>query len=135
MNQHFLLHVATLLLKISFGRERPRQNSDPFSFHPFSFEGDNFLSFSSGHTAFAFSLSTVLANNTENNYLKVIFYIPAFMTAFSRVYQNHHWFSDVLFGGVVGFSIAKFVTGLHKIKNHQQNNLINSSKSNTIGRF
>ncbi|MCW8850186.1 MAG: phosphatase PAP2 family protein [Melioribacteraceae bacterium] len=115
--------LATLLLKISFGRERPRLNSEPFSFHPFSFKSDNFLSFSSGHTALAFSLSTILASNTENNYLKVIFYIPAFMTAFSRVYQNHHWFSDVLFGGVVGFSIAKFVTGIHKVNNHSAENL------------
>lgn len=106
--------LITILLKYGLGRERPRENSDPFSFHPFSFRDDDFLSLSSGHTALAFSLSTVLAEHTTNNYLKVAIFIPAFMTAFSRVYQNHHWASDVLMGGIIGYSVAEFVTRLHK---------------------
>lgn len=112
----FFTSIITLLLKYGLGRERPRENGDPFSFHPFSFNSDNFLSLNSGHTALAFSLSTVLAKNTENNYLKAIFYFPAIMTAFSRVYQNHHWTSDVILGGIIGFSMAEFVTKLHKSK-------------------
>ena len=103
-----------MLFKYSFGRERPRENSDPFSFHPFSFQSDNFLSINSGHTALAFSLSTVLAKNTSNDFLKIVLFAPAFMTAFSRVYQNHHWTSDVLLGGIIGYSVAEFVTRLHK---------------------
>lgn len=106
--------LLTLFLKYSFGRERPRENNDPFSFSPFSFRNDNFLSINSGHTAIAFSLSTVLAKNTSNDYLKAVIYLPAFLTAFSRVYQNHHWTSDVILGGIVGYTIAEFVTGLHK---------------------
>lgn len=125
--------IITIILKYSLGRERPRENSNPFSFHPFSFKNDNFLSLSSGHTALAFSLSTVLANNTENNYLKAIFYIPAFMTAFSRVYQNHHWTSDVILGGIIGFSVAKFVTQLHNSKSSSNNaNLILQKPINLI---
>lgn len=108
--------LITLLLKYSFGRERPRNNSNPFLFHPFSFKDDNFLSLNSGHTALAFSLSTVLANNTSNNYLKVLFFTPAFLTAFSRVYQNHHWLSDVILGGIIGFSVAEFAVKQHKPK-------------------
>jgi membrane-associated phospholipid phosphatase len=106
--------IITLFFKYAFGRERPRENADPFSYHPFSFRDDFFLSLSSGHTALAFSLSTVLAENTSNNYLKVVLFVPAFMTAFSRVYQNHHWTSDVLLGGIIGYSVAEFVTRLHK---------------------
>ena len=113
--------LVTVLLKYSFGRERPRKNPDPFSFHPFSFKDDFFLSLSSGHTALAFSLSTVLAEHTTNNYLKVVAFIPAFMTAFSRVYQNHHWASDVLLGGIIGYSVAEFVTRLHNSKSSQNN--------------
>lgn len=127
--------LATIILKIGFGRERPRKVSNPFSFHPFSFKGDDFLSFSSGHTALAFSLSTILASNTEDTYLKVIFYIPAFMTAFSRVYQNHHWFSDVLFGGVLGFSIANFLTGIHKAKNVSEDKFISNQNSIPLFNF
>jgi membrane-associated phospholipid phosphatase len=108
--------LLTLLLKYSFGRERPRENSDAFSFQPFSFKGDNFLSINSGHTALGFSLSTVLAKNTDNNLIKAVFYLPAFLTAFSRVYQNHHWFSDVLLGGIIGYSVGEFVTKQHKPK-------------------
>lgn len=110
----FFTSIVTAFLKYSFGRERPRENGDAFSFHPFSFQNANFLSLNSGHTALAFSLSTVLAHNTSNSYLKALFYLPAFMTAFSRVYQNHHWTSDVILGGIIGFSIAEFVTSLHK---------------------
>lgn len=109
--------LITLFLKYSFGRERPRENSNPFSFFPFSFKEDNYLSINSGHTALGFSLSTVLAKNTENDLLKVAFYLPAFLTAFSRVYQNHHWVSDVILGGIIGFSVAEFVTSQHKPDN------------------
>lgn len=115
----FYSTVITILLKFSFGRERPRQTSDPFSFHPFSFNGDNFLSFSSGHTVLGFSLSTVLAKNTDNDLLKIAYYIPGFLTAFSRVYQNHHWASDVIFGALLGYTIAEFVVKLHAGKNNE----------------
>lgn len=118
--------LITLIIKYSFGRERPRNNSNPFIFHPFSFQNNNFLSLNSGHTALAFSLSTVLANNTSNDYLKVLFYSSAFMTALSRIYQNHHWLSDVILGGIIGYSVANFVTGLQISKS------INYNKSNVL---
>ena len=115
--------IVTMVFKYGFGRERPRKNSDPFSFHPFSFRDDFFLSLNSGHTALAFSLSTVLAEHTENDYVKVLAFVPAFMTAFSRVYQNHHWTSDVILGGIIGYSVAEFVTRLHKSKKKSPNAL------------
>ncbi len=118
----FYTTVITLILKYGFGRERPLKNADPFSFHPFSFKNNFFVSLSSGHTALAFSLSTVLAEHIENDYLKVIAFIPAFMTAFSRVYQNHHWTSDVVLGGIIGYSVAEFVTRLHKTKSSKPKN-------------
>jgi hypothetical protein len=113
--------IITLIIKFAFGRERPRENGDPFSYSPFSFKGDNYLSLSSGHTALAFSLSTVLAANTDNSYLKAAFYLPALLTAFSRVYQNHHWTSDVLYGGFLGYIVAEFVTDMHKSKSEANN--------------
>ena len=126
----FYSTLVTLLLKYSFGRERPRKNPNPFSFHPFSFKDDFFLSLSSGHTALAFSLSTVLAEHTSNDYLKVVAFIPAFMTAFSRIYQNHHWTSDVLLGGIIGYSVAEFVTRLHNFKSSK--NSLNPIPQNPI---
>lgn len=111
--------VLTLLIKYSFGRTRPRITSDQFLFSPFSFKNDDYVSFSSGHTALAFSLSTVLAKNTDETLLKVVFYLPAALTAMSRIYQNHHWFSDVIFGGVLGYSVAKFIVSKHKSENEK----------------
>ncbi len=109
----FWAGVVTQLFKYGFGRERPRHTDDPFSFHPFSFRNDDFLALNSGHTALAFSLSTVLAENTDNTYLKILAFTPAFLTAFSRVYHQQHWTSDVLLGAIVGYTVGKFVTGLH----------------------
>jgi len=109
----FFAGIITTVFKYSFGRERPRHNNDPFSFAPFSLKSDDYLALNSGHTALAFSLSTVLAENTDNTYLKVLSFLPAVLTAFSRVYHNHHWTSDVLLGGIIGYSVGKFVTDLH----------------------
>lgn len=106
--------AVTVFLKFAFGRERPRHNNEPFSFHPFSFKGDDFLSLSSGHTALAFSLSTVISKNSDSDAIKIISFIPAVLTGFSRVYQNHHWVSDVILGGIIGVVIADFVTDQHK---------------------
>ncbi len=100
-------------LKIIFGRSRPSNSLIPTSYSPFSFSNPNW-SLPSGHTTIAFSLSTVLAANTNNDALKVLAFIPAVLTATSRVYQNHHWASDVFLGAMIGYFTGKFVTDLHK---------------------
>lgn len=121
----FFAGTVTTVLKYSLGRERPTVANDPYNFAPFSFKGFDFRSFSSGHAAVAFSLSTVLAENVNNNYLKVLIYIPAILTATSRVYQNYHWTSDVIAGSAIGYFIGKFVTSLHSGgKNRQVSMLI-----------
>ncbi len=109
----FFTGLITVAFKYAFGRERPRHNDNPFSFKPFSFRNSDYMSINSGHTALAFSLSTVLAANTENTYLKIISFIPAVLTAAARVYQNQHWTSDVLLGGIIGYSVGRLVTNLH----------------------
>ena len=103
----------TGILKFSFGRSRPYTGAGPFDFHPFSFEGDDFLSLNSGHTGLAFSLSTVLAANIKPTGLKILAFIPAFLTGISRVYDNEHWASDVFLGAFIGYFMGKFVTELH----------------------
>ncbi|MCF6270358.1 MAG: phosphatase PAP2 family protein [Melioribacteraceae bacterium] len=100
-------------LKIIFGRSRPNTGLPSTSYSPFSFSDSNW-SHPSGHTTIAFSLSTVLAANTNNDALKVAAFIPALLTAASRVYQNHHWTSDVFLGAMIGYFTGKFVTDLHK---------------------
>ncbi|MGD8781569.1 MAG: phosphatase PAP2 family protein [Ignavibacteria bacterium] len=108
--------ILTTFTKYAFGRERPFLAKSGFEFHPFSFRNNDYMSFFSGHTSSAFSLSTILAENTTNNTLKVIAYVPAFITGFSRIYHNNHWTSDVFMGAIAGYFVGKFVHDLHKEK-------------------
>ena len=107
----------TIILKYIFGRERPTTTDDPFLFDPISFRNNDFLSFPSGHTTIAFALSTVISENVDNDFLKIAVYLPAFWTGYTRMYENRHWFSDVIFGAVIGYTTAKFLTGKHKTNN------------------
>lgn len=116
VGQSFLYSVSvTSALKIAFGRSRPYTGHDPFTFDPISFTNSKW-SYPSGHSTVAFSLSTVLAANTENTGWKIAAFIPAFLTVISRVYQNYHWASDVFLGGMIGYFTGSFITELHKEK-------------------
>ncbi|MBL1215032.1 MAG: phosphatase PAP2 family protein [Ignavibacteriae bacterium] len=115
--QSYVYSVAvTGLIKFSFGRARPLTGSNAFSFYPYSFKNPDYLSFSSGHTAIAFAMSTVFYNNVDSDILKAISYLPAFITGFSRMYHNKHWASDVFMGAAVGYFVAKFAVDQHKRK-------------------
>lgn len=103
--------------KITFGRERPFKDNGAFSFYPLSFRGNEFMSLGSGHTTIAFATSTVLSEHTDNGFLKGLCFLPAFITAFSRIYKDMHWTSDVFLGAATGFFVAKFFTELHKKQN------------------
>ncbi|MFA3781792.1 phosphatase PAP2 family protein [Melioribacteraceae bacterium 4301-Me] len=101
-----------LILKVILGRYRPYASNESQKYNPFSFDSGE-ESLPSGHATLAFSLSTVLANNTNSTPLKIIFYVPAFLTVISRVYQNKHWASDTFLGAALGYFVGYYVTNLH----------------------
>jgi membrane-associated phospholipid phosphatase len=35
------------------------------------------------------------------------------MTAFSRMYENHHWLSDTFAGAFIGYWMGTYFTNLH----------------------
>jgi membrane-associated phospholipid phosphatase len=105
---------VTQVLKISFGRARPYTEKGPFCYHPFQSLSEDNWALPSGHTSLAFSLSTILAGNSESDFIKGLAYIPAFMTAFSRIYYNRHWTSDVFLGAFIGYFVGRFVLDLHE---------------------
>ena len=103
----------TYILKYAFGRDRPRENNGALTFSLFADRENNINSLPSGHATNAFALSTVLSSFTDNLYLKILIYSPAFITAVSRVYQNYHWTSDVFLGGAIGYVVGSFIVNRH----------------------
>lgn len=113
--------LTTVLFKTIIGRSRPYTNEGSLSFSPFNLSGDDEWSLPSGHVSLAFSLSTVLSENSKSELMKFIYFLPAFLTAYSRVYQDKHWLSDVFLGAVIGYSIGKWTVKIHE-KNEGQFN-------------
>ncbi|HEX5032348.1 MAG TPA: phosphatase PAP2 family protein [Candidatus Eisenbacteria bacterium] len=87
--------LTVVTLKSTTNRERPDESDD--------------RSFPSGHTANTMAVATVL----DREYDGVVPWIAYGATAFvgaSRVAGNHHWFSDVMAGAVIGRFFGRLVT-------------------------
>lgn len=112
----FYTGIITAILKGTIGRARPYMELSSKKFRPLTANND-FNSLPSGHTSLAFSLSTILSNNFESDYLKVAAYLPAFITAFSRMSYDKHWLSDVFLGAAIGYFVGNFVHSMHEENN------------------
>ena len=87
--------LTVVTLKSTTNRERPDESDD--------------RSFPSGHAANTMAVATVL----DREYDGVVPWIAYGATAFvgaSRVVGNHHWFSDVMAGVVIGRFFGRLVT-------------------------
>ncbi|MDP4236658.1 MAG: phosphatase PAP2 family protein, partial [Bacteroidota bacterium] len=106
--------AIVIVMKTIVGRARPYANEGKLSFHFFSglFDDDHH-SFPSGHTTEAFTMSTILSLNAHPTWLKILAYVPALFTPFSRAYQGFHWISDCFFGAGLGYFIGKWAYDLH----------------------
>ena len=101
--------LITSVLKAVVGRSRPYTGEGKSMFRPFNVHAAT-TSFPSGHSTVAFAVSTVLANNTDNIFLKILCYTASSLVAYSRIYRNAHWFSDVVTGGAIGYFVGDFVS-------------------------
>lgn len=117
-----LAEAVTYLLKVTAGRARPAWNvDDAGNFKLFrGIDDDDYQSFPSGHTSAAFAVAAAMAHELErlwggNDVLYgVATYGPASLVALSRMFDNRHWTSDVLFGAAIGaFSGWKVVKYNH----------------------
>ena len=100
--------VVVTVAKFVAGRSRPsREGSDAEDFSPFS----GHTSAPSGHAAMAFALAASLGEEIHNGWVSAGLYTVAAGTAWSRVNDNVHWFSDVVAGAAVGIVSAKFMNG------------------------
>jgi len=113
--------LVTTVLKISIGRARPEFTSNAFTYHPFTVGNYNFQSLPSGHTTSAFALSTIMSRHAKSTSLKILAYVPAAFTMFSRIYQHHHWLSDEVVAAAIGYFAGNWVVDLHEGKRHRIN--------------
>jgi hypothetical protein len=105
--------LITQSLKMLIGRERPDFTPNHLHFIGPNLSLDQFQSLPSGHATHVFAISTVASGITDNIYLKILFYFPAVLTSFSRIYQNRHWFSDVMLGSFIGYYTGKKILSLN----------------------
>jgi len=100
--------VATGVVKTVVGRERPDRSGDnEDTFHPFTLDDDN-QSFPSFHTGLAFSTAAVLQDSDLPVALKGAAYGLAGLTAWARLHDDKHWFSDTVAGGLLGYAIGRW---------------------------
>ena len=71
---------------------------------------EGFTSFPSGHTFAAFSIFTITALLVaDKRYFPYVALICCLLVSISRVYLIHHFVHDVLFGMILGISLAVFL--------------------------
>ena len=98
-------------LKVIVGRARPEQNLGAAHFDPFG--GDK--SFPSGHATMAFAVGSVIAAHSDQAWVKASAYSIASLVAFSRVYHDAHWSSDVAAGALIGTAVGETVVRLNRM--------------------
>ncbi|MCD6193441.1 MAG: phosphatase PAP2 family protein [Candidatus Aminicenantes bacterium] len=100
------------LLKFLAGRERPQVHHKARQFHPFSLKSSNHA-WPSGHASSAFAVAAVIASEVDSGWVDGVVYSLASLVAFSRVYDEYHWLSDVFIGSVLGYVIGHKIATLH----------------------
>jgi len=100
--------LTVSLVKYAVGRSRPYTNEGPSDVFAYTFQEAN-VSFPSGHTAIAFTVSTVLARRIDNPIASVALYGLAGFTGYQRIYDNKNWFSDVFVGAAIGYFIGSSI--------------------------
>jgi membrane-associated phospholipid phosphatase len=113
--------LLTSAIKVGAGRQRPYV--DPDRPHSFGFlrgwKKEQYRSFPSGHSLIAFAAAAAVTNETNRWWPRSTWYIGpamyggALLVAASRMYDNKHWASDVMIGGLIGT-----FAGLKVVKYH-----------------
>ena len=103
--------IATQVIKHITHRHRPNQD-DPSNPRLWEgpFTGWEYSAFPSGHTSAAFALATLFSSIYRDRlWVSFLSYGLATGVAWSRMYDNKHWPSDVFIGAALGFAIGKTV--------------------------
>ena len=101
-------YVITYVLKFIVARPRPLGITMNFLFHLLDY------SFPSAHAAVAFAALPVL--NKTYPRLKWLWILSASFVAFSRIYIQVHYLSDVVVGSLIGYLTGLFIIKLKERK-------------------
>ncbi|MBS3945568.1 MAG: phosphatase PAP2 family protein [Melioribacter sp.] len=105
------------ILKSILGRSRPYTGNGHLTFNLITFGPNEKLSLPSGNVGIAFVFSTITAYLVDNKIWKCFWYLMAVITSFSRIYNDQHWFTDVIMAAAISVSITK-----HNIKRSKKEN-------------
>ena len=103
-----IMGVSVASIKLLTGKERP--------------DGSAFTSFPSGHTSTAFMCAEILYQEYKDESILygILGYTAATATGYLRVYNDKHWFSDVVAGAGFGILSTKLSYLLNE-KLHSRN--------------
>jgi membrane-associated phospholipid phosphatase len=108
--------LVTSFLKFATDRARPEAtglSSQSGSFWPGGSHSSSADSFPSGHTANAFAVAHVIADEYPGWKVKLAVYSLAVATGFERVQGREHFPSDVLVGGAIGYFVGGYIFDHH----------------------
>lgn len=113
--------VMTKIIKVSTGRERPNGGEDRFS-----------SSFPSGHASGSFAIASVV-DVMYGHKIGIPLYLCAGFVGFSRLSDNKHFLSDVLFGAVLGTVVGRTVAGIHEKEEYNKFSILPYSDGRSAG--
>lgn len=102
LEANILTAFSTSVLKVSIGRERPDGSGTRFT-----------SSFPSGHTSGSFALASTF-DSMYGHKAGIPLYVFAGFVGLTRISDNKHFLSDVLFGAALGTAIGRGVAKIHK---------------------
>lgn len=112
--------TITIGMRYLLGRHRPFSSErNQYEFSWFNKLGD-YQSFPSGHTVVAFSTSTILAEQIDTWWARVVLYGFAALTGYARMYNDQHWISDVIFGAALGYGSSMFVLKMERDREKEE---------------
>ena len=98
-------NVVTSAGKPLLGRHRPDTTGSAWRFRPLA-TGGEWHSLPSAHTVHAFTLAAAISEEARRPWVTTVAYGAATLVAWSRVYRDEHWASDVAISSVVGAAIG-----------------------------
>ncbi len=106
--------ICTVIKHLA-GRARPNTEADHDQWYGPQLTHKSQTSFFSGHTTAIFSVATVIAiEYKDHKWIPPTIYTLATLAAASRIHDNKHWTSDVVFAALLSHYVAKTVVRLHE---------------------